>query len=45
MTAPIRHIRHKMEGVAPLLEVHQDLGGEAQGVEEGEVDGRFVLGE
>ena len=41
--APVRHLSHKVEAVTPLLEVHQDLGNEAQEVMEEEVDGRFIL--
>ena len=40
VTAPIRHLSHEVEAVAPLLEAQQDLGIEAQGIVEGEVDGR-----
>ena len=45
MTIPVRHINHKVEVVAPLVEVQQDLGNEAQGIVKGEVDGMSISGE
>ena len=42
VTVPDRHPSCKVEAVGPLLEIHQDLGGETQGIEEKEVDSRFV---
>ena len=45
VTIPDKHHNRKMEAMAPLLEVPRDAGIEAQGVEGGEVDGRFVFGD